>query len=95
MYLAQGHNANPLMRLEPATPQTLVKHSTTEPLCSHLFYSSNSHFVQRSGTVCAILVQGIIGNMMKTKYKNSPLFTGCSGEPKIIKFNTEYTGVPS
>ena len=29
--LAQGHNAVPLVRLEPATPQSRVKHSTTEP----------------------------------------------------------------
>ena len=31
--LAQGHNAVALVRLEPATPQSPVKHSTSEPLC--------------------------------------------------------------
>ena len=30
--LAQGHNAVPPMRLEPATPRSRVKYSTAEPL---------------------------------------------------------------
>ena len=34
MCLAQGHNAVVLVRLEPATPRSQVKHSTTEPLRS-------------------------------------------------------------
>ena len=34
MCLAQGHNTVTLMRLEPATPWSQVKHFTTEPLCS-------------------------------------------------------------
>ena len=34
MCLAQGHNALTPMRLEPTTPQSRVKHSTTEPPCS-------------------------------------------------------------
>ena len=34
MCLAQGHNAMMLVRLEPAAPQSRVKHSTTEPLRS-------------------------------------------------------------
>ena len=33
MCLAQGHNTVTLIRLEPATPRTRVKYSTTEPLC--------------------------------------------------------------
>ena len=33
---AQGHNAVPPVRLEPATPLSQVKHSTTEPSCSLL-----------------------------------------------------------
>ena len=32
--LAQGHNAVPPVRLEPAAPQSRIKHSTTEPPCS-------------------------------------------------------------
>ena len=32
--LAQGHNTVTPVRLEPATPRSRVKHSTTEPLCS-------------------------------------------------------------
>ena len=32
MCLAQGHNAVTLARLEPATPQSRDKNSTTEPL---------------------------------------------------------------
>ena len=32
MCLAQGHNAVTLVRLEPATARSRVKHSTTEPL---------------------------------------------------------------
>ena len=32
MCLAQGHNAVTLVKLEPAAPQSRVKHSTTEPL---------------------------------------------------------------
>ena len=35
MCLAQGHNAVKPVRPEPAAPQSQVKHSTTEPLCSH------------------------------------------------------------
>ena len=31
--LAQGHKAVPTVRLEPATPQSRVKHSTTESPC--------------------------------------------------------------
>ena len=34
MCLAQGHNRVMPVRLEPATPQSQVKHSTTEPLRS-------------------------------------------------------------
>ena len=32
MCLAQGHNAVTPLSLEPATPQSQVKHSTSEPL---------------------------------------------------------------
>ena len=40
--LAQGHNTVPLERLKPATPQSQVKHSTTEPLqSSFMNYSVN------------------------------------------------------
>ena len=34
MHLAQGHNAVMLLSLLPATPQSRVKQSTTEPLRS-------------------------------------------------------------
>ena len=34
MCLAQGHNAVTPVRLQPAAPQSQVKHSTTEPLRS-------------------------------------------------------------
>ena len=34
MCLAQGHNTVTLVRLEPAAPQSQIKHSTTEPLLS-------------------------------------------------------------
>ena len=34
MCLAQGHNTVTLVRLEPAAPQSQVKHTTTEPLRS-------------------------------------------------------------
>ena len=36
MCLAQGHNAVPSLRLEPATLRSQVKHSTTEPLLFHV-----------------------------------------------------------
>ena len=39
MCLAQGNNAVTPVRLEPATPQSQVKHSTTEPLRSLLHLS--------------------------------------------------------
>ena len=32
--LVQGHSAVPPVRFEPSTPQSRVKHSTTEPLSS-------------------------------------------------------------
>ena len=35
MCLAQGHNTVTPVMLEPAAPRSRVKHSTTEPLCSH------------------------------------------------------------
>ena len=34
--LAQGHNTVVTVRLEPAAPWSQVKHSTTEPLRSHM-----------------------------------------------------------
>ena len=34
MCLAQGHNAVTLVRLEPVTPRSQVKHSSIKPLCS-------------------------------------------------------------
>ena len=34
MCLAQEHNAEVPMRFKPVTPCSIVKHSTTEPLCS-------------------------------------------------------------
>ena len=34
MFLAQGHNQVTPVKLEPATPRSRVKHSTTEPRCS-------------------------------------------------------------
>ena len=37
--LAQGHNTVPLVRLEPATPRSQIKHSFTEPPHSCLLYS--------------------------------------------------------
>ena len=46
--LAQGHNAVTSVRLEPATPQSRVKHSTTEPLRSPpliLFYHLMLHIM--------------------------------------------------
>ena len=35
MCLGQGHKAVTPVMLEPATPWSQVKHSNTEPLCSH------------------------------------------------------------
>ena len=43
MRLAQGHDTVTPVRLEPATPQSQVKHSTTEPLHS-LPHSSDIAF---------------------------------------------------
>ena len=37
MCLAQGHNAVTRVRLEPAIPQSWIKHSTTEPMRSHKY----------------------------------------------------------
>ena len=37
MCLAQGHDAVTPVRLEPAARRPRVKHSTTEPLRSHVF----------------------------------------------------------
>ena len=39
MRLAQEHNTVTLVRFEPTAPQSRIKHSTTEPLCS-LFFST-------------------------------------------------------
>ena len=40
MCLAQGHNAVMLVRLEPTSPLSRVKRSTTEPLRSHNCHNS-------------------------------------------------------
>ena len=36
MCIAQGHNAATPVRIEPTALRSPVKHSTTEPLCSHI-----------------------------------------------------------
>ena len=36
MCLSQAHNPMTPVRLEPATPQCCIKHSTTEPLHTYL-----------------------------------------------------------
>ena len=38
MCLVQGHNVMTPVKLEPTTPRSLVKQSTTEPLRSQLLY---------------------------------------------------------
>ena len=53
MYLAQGHNAVAPVRLEAATPQSQVKHSTTEPL------QSLSYIGQKSRSILAFLAHRI------------------------------------
>ena len=47
MCLAQGQNAVLPVRLEPATTQSLVKHSTTEPLhyMSQMLHSSSTYIL--------------------------------------------------
>ena len=45
MCFAQGHNTVLPMRLEPATPLSQVKHSTTEPLRSRTLHHNESHIV--------------------------------------------------
>ena len=47
MCLAQGHNTVILVRLEPATRRSQVKHSTTEPLHSLVVYKGE-------GLVCVL-----------------------------------------
>ena len=44
-YLTQGHNTAPPLRLEPESPRSSVKHSTTEPTCSSLAFDSILHVV--------------------------------------------------
>ena len=48
-YFAQGHSTMPPVRLDPATPQSRVKHSTTESLHSLYFHRSSLIWVY---TVC-------------------------------------------
>ena len=47
MCLAQGHNAVMSVRLETVTPQSRVKHTTTQPLRSHyrIDLESTSHIL--------------------------------------------------
>ena len=42
MCLAQGQYTVKPVRLEPAAPRSLVKHSNTEPLCSPYIYELTS-----------------------------------------------------
>ena len=51
MCLAQGHNAVPPVRLEPATAQSRVKHLNTE---SHLY--KTKHFCPFSKHICSIII---------------------------------------
>ena len=44
MCLAQGHNAVTPVMLEPTTPRSGVKHSTTEPLI--MYYSDLAFLIQ-------------------------------------------------
>ena len=46
MFLAQGQDTVPSARLEPATPQSQVEHSTTEPL---IFSTADDKAVNVSG----------------------------------------------
>ena len=41
MCLAQGRNAMTQARLEPTTPRSRDKHSTTEPLRTHLLFDTH------------------------------------------------------
>ena len=48
---------------------------------SVIFLSSGGHFVQRSGTICAILVEGIMGNIQVflKKIRFGPVVQGRKG----------------
>ena len=49
-YLAQGQKAVTPVTLEPATPRSPDKYSTTEPLCSHI-YSALWKFVKHTQAI--------------------------------------------
>ena len=53
MCVAQGHNTVTPVRLKPGVPQSRVKHSTTEPLCSLMKCCLMQHFIWVC-TVCKV-----------------------------------------
>ena len=87
MCLAQGHNAVTPVRFEPAASRSQVKHSTTEPLRSLIYFLASfcswagwfeSHFVgspedRFSRTVAHILVMsGETHYLRKVSYRDYP-----------------------
>ena len=54
MCLAQGHNAVMLVRLEPTTPRSGVKHSTTEPLQSLILYTHSSLIFRTNSAIIKV-----------------------------------------
>ena len=83
MCLAQGHNAVMPVRLEPATPRSRVKHSTTEPIPEsdlgfNYMYFSALHFthlvILKLGQIDLLYSWSKFGelrcNKLKSKYGN-------------------------
>ena len=67
MCLAQGHSAVPPVRLEPATPKSQVKHSTTEPPRSlhknHLAKNGSSENTKHTFKLMDITLRKLAGSI--------------------------------
>ena len=70
MCLAQGHNTVMLVRLEPTTPLSRVKHSTTEPLhslgCFGAIYNLSLHL--RIGAYAPLSAHAVVLYWLFTLY---------------------------
>ena len=73
--LAQGHNTVTPVRLEPAAPQSRVKHSTIEPLCCQIMgqcVPTFDHYIVIWLEICMVIgwlslnrCAGIMTNIVK------------------------------
>ena len=85
MCLAQGHNTVTPVRLKPLAPRSRVKHSTTEPLCSLSFRSSQFSLHNMSVT-CDFQQCGVLTSLDSDQPERPPFkLRNSKWSPSIIE----------